>query len=68
MRCLDCGGTYKEETGILTAEDKFAGKYNSGKAVPYFKCDSCGQVLLTPEAYRVLDKRRNEKIWKIANK
>jgi predicted RNA-binding Zn-ribbon protein involved in translation (DUF1610 family) len=53
IRCKECGNWHT----LRTDEYKFLCGFRIVKitGVPYYRCDSCGNILLTPEMCKVLD-------------
>lgn len=60
MKCDECGGKYRDVSGDLERDDPHVGSFVVTD-VHYRRCDTCGQVLLSPETAKVIDERRNER-------
>ena len=59
MKCYQCGGEYQKKRGYLQLTDKWIGAY-AVDAVHYFKCDTCGDLLLPPETTKILESKREQ--------
>lgn len=59
LRCIECGGYH-----ILRTDEY---KHYDGKkeyivnGIPWYKCENCGDILLTLEMCNELDNKRKEK-------
>jgi hypothetical protein len=60
MRCYQCGGTYIETSDRYEIVDPYVGPI-AVQGVTYFKCDKCGDVLLTAEMSQALEEARNNR-------
>jgi hypothetical protein len=60
MKCYECGGKHRDVNGDLEINDRYVGPFLV-KAVHYYKCDSCGQVLFPSETAEAIEKRRGER-------
>lgn len=61
MKCNECDGTYKNLSGLYNYNDPLVGEI-SINGIPYYKCDKCGDILLSEKMALSLDQARNNRI------
>jgi hypothetical protein len=64
MKCYECGGTYIKKQGDLQTTDRYIGPFTV-ESISYFKCDSCGNYLFSPEASKQIEHARLQILDKI---
>ena len=66
MDCLECGGTYQQQTGTYLIVDPYVGKIVL-EGVSYSQCNKCGDILYSAQMAEQLDSARNNRINEILN-
>ncbi len=61
MKCLECGGRYRELTGDLQMVDKYVGEYLV-RGVSYSECGGCGQKLFPLETAEIIESQRRKRM------
>jgi len=64
MNCLQCGGTYTEESGNYILVDPYVGKIII-QGVPYYQCDKCEDILYSEAMAKAIESERSRRIHEI---
>ncbi len=67
MQCNECGGNYQEISDRLEVNDPYVGLIVI-QSVPYYKCNSCNDVLYTGAMVGAIDSERNRIMQEILNR
>jgi hypothetical protein len=67
MDCLECGGTYTENSGTYSLVDPYVGEIIV-QGVSYHQCDNCGNILVSREMAHAIESERNKRIHEILNR
>jgi hypothetical protein len=67
MKCNECGGNYQEISDRLEVIDPYVGLIVI-QGIPYYKCDSCNDVLYTGGMALAIEAERNRLIQEILNR
>jgi len=64
MDCLECAGTYTEETGTYLIFDPYVGNIIL-HGVTYYQCVKCGDILYSAQMAQEIDSERNKRIHEV---
>jgi len=61
MRCLKCGNSYEEKSGLLLINDDLIGPYSVADA-QWKECPSCHRRLFTPQTLERMEEERQKQL------
>ncbi|MBU0483915.1 MAG: helix-turn-helix domain-containing protein [Proteobacteria bacterium] len=64
MRCYECNGSLVKQTGSVTFNDTFVGKYSVDN-ISYLKCDCCGELAFPAGVSTVIDGAKKNKLQRL---